>query len=951
MASYLQNQPVQFNPYTPSVNADLYSKVGMYKQGQYEEGVKQSQSFIDSVAGLPIYTDVDKQYLQQKLKGVQSQIDNLAGADFSDHSIVGKIKTYAAAVANDSVIENAVASTTFLKKQIGILNKAKESGEGYSPTNENYFNKYVQEYANSTTPGTSFNTSYKPYVDIQKDLTEFLKGQHPDSYIRQEANGGYTLREINGEEIDPEKIKAETRMFINSNGKYAQQAQIDGWGQYANVDANSLINENMSSTVKEIEEKRKTYTEKLDDSNPKVGAAAKIALQDLATYEKQLKTKFGDLQELAKNPAQFQTHMYIEGVASMMANRFGYSKISDKVVENPEYEAQVKEANNWINYSKYLDDAAYHKKSLEQKDRELDMRQRGTFERQTNSDGTTTEAFGGSGGQFSGNQVPGVAVVEDADVEQTINTQIAGLKANVDEGMMKAVSLSEAGKGLFETFNNGQEISLVYKGNTQAEKDANKAKATQLFGQMMSKYSNGETFTTAINTILDQYQEDNTTLAKITPKMVDVNNKWNSIVASKINSSPKLAHIREYEKLNIPEKEKVFKTIKTLSAFGTSGQAPTVNSLERIKRIISGQYPSMEPYAVETILGQNASGMSKQEIINNITKLQQAISNPFPNNSDLVRLTTLATNSSTSKLISKYIDQGAEAIAPGGRNKFFADHLRSYMTAFGGNAIPIPHDKKQGDNIKQQLLGFLGNLQAAADTRSTSAGDEITNAQKILNRNMEDVGIQYLQPNNQSPALILSTLDETGKALRATILLTPTQAKQFHLYQEDAVAALRKNLNLDPNKLLENGTLTRASTGENFYDGTKLGTVKDIKTNTSKYMLKYNVNQEGNAYYIKLHVKDLEETKAAGRDVIYDVNFSNASFDKLEKVKDAMMSLLSNPQAEAMIKAAIENKSQIQTGAENNTNSLGAQVKASLDNPFYNAHNPLINNLLTPPTK
>jgi hypothetical protein len=73
MASWTDIIP-QFKPYVEQLPVEAMVKVGMQKQAQYEEGVKKIQAQIDSVSGLDIIRDVDKNYLQSKLDELGSGV-------------------------------------------------------------------------------------------------------------------------------------------------------------------------------------------------------------------------------------------------------------------------------------------------------------------------------------------------------------------------------------------------------------------------------------------------------------------------------------------------------------------------------------------------------------------------------------------------------------------------------------------------------------------------------------------------------------------------------------------------------------------------------------------------------------------------------------------------------------------------------------------------------------
>ena len=90
MASYT-DAIAQFNPYVQQLPVELMMKVGMQKQAQYDAGVQKIQHYIDNIAGLDIYRNVDKEYLQSKLGELGKNLKTVAAGDFSDQQLVSSV--------------------------------------------------------------------------------------------------------------------------------------------------------------------------------------------------------------------------------------------------------------------------------------------------------------------------------------------------------------------------------------------------------------------------------------------------------------------------------------------------------------------------------------------------------------------------------------------------------------------------------------------------------------------------------------------------------------------------------------------------------------------------------------------------------------------------------------------------------------------------------------------
>jgi hypothetical protein len=161
----------QFNPYIQQLPVDMMTKVGMYKQAQYDQGVQKIQGYIDNISGLDISRPIDSQYLNSKLNELGGKLRTVAAGDFSNQQLVNSVGGMAAQVIKDPHIQSAVYSTSNIKKQEEVMDKARQKGE-LAPENEDLYNTERNKYLNSTDLGAKFDGKYIPYVDVYKILKE-----------------------------------------------------------------------------------------------------------------------------------------------------------------------------------------------------------------------------------------------------------------------------------------------------------------------------------------------------------------------------------------------------------------------------------------------------------------------------------------------------------------------------------------------------------------------------------------------------------------------------------------------------------------------------------------------------------------------------------------------------------------------------------------------------------
>jgi len=186
MASFT-DQISQFNPYIQQLPVDAMVKVGMQKQAQYDQGVQKIQGYIDNIAGMDVMRDVDKQHLQSKLNELGSRLKTVAAGDFSNAQLVNSVGGMATQIVKDPYVQAAVQSTANARKQLSLVNQAREKGE-LTPDNEWFFmDKQLNQYlSNPSLAGEKnspvvFNGKYIKHYDVDKDIQEAIGKAHLSS--------------------------------------------------------------------------------------------------------------------------------------------------------------------------------------------------------------------------------------------------------------------------------------------------------------------------------------------------------------------------------------------------------------------------------------------------------------------------------------------------------------------------------------------------------------------------------------------------------------------------------------------------------------------------------------------------------------------------------------------------------------------------------------------------
>lgn len=246
MASFSDHIPT-FNPYVQQLPVDAMVSVGLQKQQQYNQGIERIQSQIDSIAGLDIARESDRQYLQTKLNEVGGDLKKVAAGDFSNYQLVNSVGGMINKISKDRRIQNAVSSTIKYKKGLQELEEARKEGKS-GPSNEADFYSRAANWLNSTDPNASFDGGFTPYTNYHKNAIEVFKSLVKDETITDDAfkvdeqgrmvvTDSTVRRKLAG--IDPDTIQR--ALMAGLSAADFKQMELDGKYYYANVPADRLL--------------------------------------------------------------------------------------------------------------------------------------------------------------------------------------------------------------------------------------------------------------------------------------------------------------------------------------------------------------------------------------------------------------------------------------------------------------------------------------------------------------------------------------------------------------------------------------------------------------------------------------------------------------------------------------------------------------------------------------
>jgi len=355
----------KFNDYVQQLPIEEMAMVGMAKQEQYNQGVEKIQGQIDKVAGMDIYKDADRAYLQSKLDTLGNQLNIVAAGDFSNFQLTNSTAGMVNQIGNDKRIQTAVGSTAKIRKGFSEMEKARQEGKS-SPSNDWDFNIKVSKYAHNGEIGESFGHNYQPKVDVDKKMMEIFKSLHsnlteediltitkykPDGSIDSVATAkAMETRSIEG--VSAEQIENALRSSLSVED--LNQLAIDGRYEFRNHDSESLskvINNNFDKVQKTLDDKINYLTDlkKATISNPSENKKTSDALD----YHLKLKDSIASekeyqLQEALDNPDNAKYFIYKNQTILSKSNSFSWENRKLKYSTNPQLQAEYQEKDQQL---------------------------------------------------------------------------------------------------------------------------------------------------------------------------------------------------------------------------------------------------------------------------------------------------------------------------------------------------------------------------------------------------------------------------------------------------------------------------------------------------------------------------------------------------------------------------------------------------------------------------
>lgn len=357
------DQPIQFTPYVETTPVQAMVAVGMQKEQDFKQGIAKVQAYVDTIAGLDIAKEEDKQYVSSKLNEVKEGIAKNLSGDFSDSRITNQIGGAAVHIYKDPIVQNAVISTTNYRKGIADIEAARKAGKS-DKNNEDYYYNEANKWLTDKTPGTKFSGSFIEYTDIMKRIRENVSAAGIDSrYVEQmyETDGnGKLLLDKNNHLIPALTMSALTTdsnakqvqsivANVLKEGNIQQQIQVDGWANTRNIQPSAIYESFLRDfTARDVDAQEALLKIQSSLSSPELSTEKRAELEkqklELQTYQNSNSTKLKQLKELALvDPDKFKQNYYQDNYVNNLLMGFSTVKEKQENKENP-----LRKQYNWF---------------------------------------------------------------------------------------------------------------------------------------------------------------------------------------------------------------------------------------------------------------------------------------------------------------------------------------------------------------------------------------------------------------------------------------------------------------------------------------------------------------------------------------------------------------------------------------------------------------------------
>ena len=273
MASW-QSRPAEFSPYVPQVDSQLYGQLLAKKEREYQAGVQRIESSLSSIASLPVSSIGERDYLQQKLSNITTELNQSFGTDWSDRNLNNLTTKHITAIADDPIVQTAVLNANNYKRDYQkAADSLKESG-GKDVANQAVWMDYATKWQREAKPGDSYRPSFVPWFDKDKYIEEEFNKFDKDVVEQLQTGGGLdkdgkysswelAIRKVKGSNEWKTKVLNHLETLVENTPGLKSQMAVDAIYSYKDRGPQRFIQELATSNATII----KRYTSMIADKD------------------------------------------------------------------------------------------------------------------------------------------------------------------------------------------------------------------------------------------------------------------------------------------------------------------------------------------------------------------------------------------------------------------------------------------------------------------------------------------------------------------------------------------------------------------------------------------------------------------------------------------------------------------------------------------------------------
>ena len=337
MASFTDT-PHTFNPYVKTLPVDAYTKVGMYKQQKYDEGLVKVQAAFDAQAALPIDKTSVKEYLNNKLSEIKKSLGENISGDFSDQRVINQVGAATSKISSDPYIMNGVTGTALGRAGIAAANEDEKTSKGANVENRAVFQHEYDKWLNDDNASTPANFGkYHTYVDVIGSDRDALKDMGDSTY---ETSGDPNSQDAVILKGKSAKRIGELLALNHSRPEIQQQIAIEAKYKYMNYPEASLTQD----IENHFQAQTALWQKGIDDEtlamNNITSADPAVSNPNIEYYNKLKEKEIINRDAYLKNPESFKYDSIEQGIS----NKFTSAYVTGILETDPNWTAKIEMA-------------------------------------------------------------------------------------------------------------------------------------------------------------------------------------------------------------------------------------------------------------------------------------------------------------------------------------------------------------------------------------------------------------------------------------------------------------------------------------------------------------------------------------------------------------------------------------------------------------------------------